>query len=75
MLSQFKLECFVSSGDTIKLEDVFYPDTVEEARRLYINLVNMVDEDGNKKYANTRLSVGAYKLVDPTEFFSIFTVA
>lgn len=73
MLTQFKLESYVSDDESIRVDRVTYADTPEEAYRQYVNLVNEKDDDGNKKFISTRLYVGSYKqMSDPMEFFNIF---
>lgn len=73
MMHQFKLEGYVPDGDTIKVGDVVYADTPEEVYRYYVEMVNAVDENGNKRYQSTRVYTGAYKFVQDTNaFFNLF---
>ena len=72
MLNQFKLEAYVKDGESMRVERVLYPDTLEEFYRGYVSLTSEKDENGNKKFVSTRPYMAIYKeITNPTEFFKM----
>lgn len=73
MVNQYKLECYVPDGESMRIDTVYYADTQEEAYQKYVHLVSMKNDHGEREYISVRLYVAAYKQIqDPNEFFSIF---
>lgn len=73
MVSQYKLECYVPDGESMRIDTVYYADTQEEAYQKYVKLVSMKNDHGEREYVSVRLYVSAYKQIqDPNEFFNIF---
>lgn len=73
MVKQYRLECYIPDGDTIKIDKVDYVDTQEDAYQKYVYYTSLKNDFGERVYVSVRLYVATYKQIqDPNSFFSIF---